>query len=77
VQGLQPHPKSFELVKIREKSPKIRAKCEEIWEKYVQTSAHQIAPIHTSEVVFIFPTKAKNWPKWQNNLRLFCLSFCR
>jgi len=32
-------PRSFELVKIRAKSTKIRAKCEEIWEKYVQTSA--------------------------------------
>jgi len=27
-------------VNIRAKSPKIRAKCEEIWEKYVQTSTN-------------------------------------
>ena len=31
-------PQEFELVKIRAKSPKFRAKCEEIWEKYLETS---------------------------------------
>jgi len=36
---VQPHPKSFELVKIQVKSPKISAKCNEIWAKYVQIFA--------------------------------------
>jgi len=42
VQGVQVHPKTFDMVKIRTKSLKIWAKPVEIWAKCVKTFAKSL-----------------------------------